>query len=225
MEEVREYSIAGTRLVIADEIGSQAARWVANELALDEYGLSRISFRPGNVIIDVGAHVGLFSLYLALRHPEVTIVAFEPEPHNFRNLAANVARHRALNIFAFNLAVTADGASFSLCRPPANSGGASGYFTETEGYRASVASSVTLDSIFARFVPGRCALLKLDCEGAEHEIVPPCSVLPRVDWFCAEFHMNRLLAAAGHSNQRLADRVWSQIPRERTTIGMIAMGE
>lgn len=52
--------------------------------------------------------------------------------------------------------------------------------------------------MFDRFVPDRCRLLKMDCEGAEHEILPACNSLGRVDWFSAEFHINRRLEEAGH---------------------------
>lgn len=125
--ETRDYEIDGIRLAISDSAGSQATDWIANEMALDEYRLRRIPFGPGDVVIDVGAHVGFFSLYLAVRHPAITTVALEPEPGNFARLAVNIARNWAFNVIAFNLAVTADGAPFPISCPPANSGGAGGY--------------------------------------------------------------------------------------------------
>ena len=223
--ETRDYEIDGIRLAISDSAGSQAARWIAHEMAIDEYRLRRIPFDPGDVVIDVGAHVGLFSLYLAARHPAITIVALEPEPGNFARLAANIARNRAFNVLAFNLAVTADGRPFPISCPPVNTGGAGGYCTETTGYRESVAASVRLDEIFDRFVPDRCKLLKLDCEGAEHEILPACESLGRVDWFSAEFHINRRLEAAGHSSERLLDHVATFIPLERLAVKAITIGQ
>ena len=41
-------------------------------------------------LIDVGAHVGLVSVPVALRHPKVTVHAFEPHPGNFEGLKYNV---------------------------------------------------------------------------------------------------------------------------------------
>lgn len=50
------------------------------------------SLRPGDVVYDIGANIGLISLILALR-PEgraCRFHAFEPEPRNFEQLNANV---------------------------------------------------------------------------------------------------------------------------------------
>lgn len=43
-----------------------------------------------DVFFDVGANVGLFSLYAARRNPRGRICAFEPGAHNFAHLCANV---------------------------------------------------------------------------------------------------------------------------------------
>ncbi len=50
--------------------------------------------RPGDVVADVGANIGLFTIALARRVPPGGVVhAFEPDPENFRRLS----RHCALN--------------------------------------------------------------------------------------------------------------------------------
>jgi hypothetical protein len=41
----------------------------------DIYGLETIGFQPGDIVIDVGAHLGLVSLYLAKRWPFLRIYA------------------------------------------------------------------------------------------------------------------------------------------------------
>ncbi|EHB47695.1 methyltransferase FkbM family [Mycolicibacterium rhodesiae JS60] len=51
-----------------------------------------IDFRPGAVIVDAGANIGLFTLFAALRcRGEAEILAFEPIPATFSVLAANAA--------------------------------------------------------------------------------------------------------------------------------------
>lgn len=47
--------------------------------------------REGEVVVDVGANIGLYSLYCAQRvGPNGTVVAIEPEPANFFNLLENI---------------------------------------------------------------------------------------------------------------------------------------
>src|SRR5436309_2324852 len=48
--------------------------------------------RPGDVVADVGAHVGLYALALGRRvRPGGRVIAFEPDPDNFAALEGHVA--------------------------------------------------------------------------------------------------------------------------------------
>lgn len=49
---------------------------------------------PAGVLFDVGANIGLYSLYAALRHPALTVVAFEPEYANLHLLRDNIVLNR-----------------------------------------------------------------------------------------------------------------------------------
>jgi FkbM family methyltransferase len=55
------------------------------------------SFRSDDTIFDIGANIGLYSLYAALRHPGIRIVAFEPEYSNAHLLRDNVTRNALEN--------------------------------------------------------------------------------------------------------------------------------
>jgi FkbM family methyltransferase len=92
-------------------------------MACDEYRLGRIRFEPGDVIVDVGAHVGMVAIWLALRNPQVTVIAVEPEPFNLSHLRANIAANGVDNIVVVPLALTADRRTLPMARPPSNSGG------------------------------------------------------------------------------------------------------
>jgi FkbM family methyltransferase len=57
------------------------------------YGSHGITLPAGAVVFDVGANIGLFSLFAHLEAPGVRVHAFEPAPPVFRLLEANLARH------------------------------------------------------------------------------------------------------------------------------------
>lgn len=225
MAVLHTYDLAGTPLRILDAEGSDTARIVAMELTNDEYQLRQIPFEAGDVIVDVGAHVGMVAIWLALRHPQITVIAVEPEPLNLSHLRTNIAAHGVNNIVVVPQAVTADRRPLSIARPPSNSGGAGCYYDQIAGYATSQVNSTTLDAIFDEFVPGRCRLLKVDCEGAEHEILPASQALQRIDWFAGEFHINSHLAAKGHSNEALIALIARFIDRDRISVKTINMGE
>ncbi len=52
-----------------------------------------ITIAPGNRVFDVGANIGLFTLFAGREAPGVTVYAFEPIPQVFAALAANAALH------------------------------------------------------------------------------------------------------------------------------------
>lgn len=54
-----------------------------------EYG---VSLPPGAVVFDVGANIGLFTLFVRQECPSARVYAFEPSPHAFRALTANTSR-------------------------------------------------------------------------------------------------------------------------------------
>ena len=219
------FHIAGHDLHLLDAPGSDTVHVVAGEMNGDDYGFSRIAFRPGDVVVDVGAHVGIVSIWLAQRNPQIKVIAIEPEPTNLAYLRANIAANHVDNVIVIPKAVTANGRSVQIARPPINSGGAGLYYDQVEGYATSQVGSETLDAIFAEHVPERCRLLKIDCEGAEHEILPATQVLSRVDWLAGEFHINSRLAAQGHSNDALVGHVAQFVNRDNIAVKCIAMGE
>lgn len=48
------------------------------------------SVLPGDVLFDIGANIGVYTLYAALRHPGVRVIAFEPEYANLHLLRDNI---------------------------------------------------------------------------------------------------------------------------------------
>ena len=56
------------------------------------------SFESGCVFYDVGANVGVYSLYLASRDINASIYAFEPQQSNYKALCENISLNRFQNI-------------------------------------------------------------------------------------------------------------------------------
>jgi amino acid adenylation domain-containing protein/FkbM family methyltransferase len=57
----------------------------------EEYLRHGITLAPGCCVFDVGAHIGMFTLFVGQRHADARIYAFEPIPQNFRALRLNAA--------------------------------------------------------------------------------------------------------------------------------------
>ncbi len=55
---------------------------------------------------DIGANIGIFSLYAAHRHPAATVYGFEPVSSNFTSLIRNVSVNPEIRVFPFHLALS-----------------------------------------------------------------------------------------------------------------------
>ena len=132
--------------------------------------------RPPQVIVDIGANIGIFSLYAATRWPQARIWAYEPAPENFFWLNRNVHQAPAGQIQALPLAVAAERglAPFYLKQ---ESGWHSFYRRQDENAAAIEVETVTLPDVLAQTGAARIGFLKMDCEGAEYQILSD-----RGDW-------------------------------------------
>jgi len=84
---------------------------------LQSYEMQSI-LRPGDVVIDVGANLGSFTIPFAERvGRQGKVLAFEPFRWLFQLLTANVALNGLSNVWTFNLALGENMASFES-RPP-----------------------------------------------------------------------------------------------------------
>jgi hypothetical protein len=82
-----------------------------------------------------------------------------------------------------------------------------------------MAKSVTLASIFVTHDLDRIRMLKMDAEGAEHEILAAANgELSRIDYLTLEAHFSNGLRAKGHTPQTLQQSLAPLIARRAVTV-------
>jgi FkbM family methyltransferase len=88
-------------------LSSQETEWIYAEVFTEKHYLRRgISLKDGDRIIDVGANIGLFAVYLSLNYPHSTIYSFEPMLPTFEVLEFNLDLHQARNVKAFSYGIS-----------------------------------------------------------------------------------------------------------------------
>jgi FkbM family methyltransferase len=125
--------------------------------------------RPGMVVIDVGANLGIYSLLLSrLVGSSGSVIAFEPEPDMFEALACNCKRNGAENIVLVNQALGSMPGTALLSRSLLHGGDnrlAPGHKT---GFRKLVpVQVVTLDEVIGQ---RPVDFIKIDVQGWEGEV-------------------------------------------------------
>jgi FkbM family methyltransferase len=121
-----------------------------------------------HVIVDVGANIGAFSLFAASRWPHARLLAYEPVPENLVWLKQNVRANRCDQIKVFPVALAGAAGEVSLFLRPGSE--AHSLWGEAGETRLSV-QAMTLDDVVHEVAPDAIDLLKMDCEGAEYDIL------------------------------------------------------
>lgn len=139
---------------------------------------------PDSLVVDIGANVGVFSLFAARFARKV--FALEPSSSNYSRLVPNTSRVHS--IVPVNCACAAYDGQGSL--DVSGSPVAFSLLTSSSAATEQNVDVVSLGTLFERYAIDRCDFLKLDCEGAEFEIILQTdpSVLNRVRSIVMEYH-------------------------------------
>lgn len=183
---------------LSDVEGSKSIVDFADELYQDIYELEKMDLQSGDVFIDVGANIGFVSLFVAKKYPNAKVFAFEPAPGTFDAFEKNIILNGIENVIAVNKAVNGDGRDLELLIMPGDSGASNAFgtkevvdrFTKDMGATVVSVSAITIDQAFEKYGISKCKVLKLDCEGAEYEVLRNTNVLEKIDHIVMELHIN-----------------------------------
>lgn len=123
-----------------------------------------------DVVVDVGAHVGFYTLLAARRRPEKRIVAIEADPYNAGALRANVRRARVPNVEIVAKAAS-DRSGVASYQQNLGTVGSSLIIRHGTGPTRTIdVPTTTLDEVLGD-LSGRALLVKIDVEGAERNVL------------------------------------------------------
>jgi FkbM family methyltransferase len=145
----------------------------------------------GDTVVDVGAHAGVFSASAAAKAPRGRVYSLEPFPSNFHLLEENVRLNGLKNVQTLMLGLADSAGIRRLYLDPRNSGGHS-ILPRSDRESVTIATS-TLEGFLMEHGLERVNFMKVDCEGAEYEILTSASrkVLDRIDRIVLEYHGTR----------------------------------
>lgn len=143
------------------------------------------TLKAGATVVDIGASIGLFSLYAAAEHPKNRIFSYEPAPRSFQLLSENIrANNLEKKVKAYNAAITSTKGERPFYVPVYET---LGTLYVKKGVRMNV-KGLTLDDVIAE--AGNIDFLKMDTEGAEYEILlnANCNILRKIKAISLEYH-------------------------------------
>jgi len=174
-------------------VGSSTDLFVLREILAEEAYRDVLPLLPDRPlrVVDIGANLGATTIWLSRKKRLFEVFCFEPEADSFRLLNFNLAANGCNCARPVPKAVGGTTRTARMLLDDKCPGGASIYTAPAAGQTA-IGSSVEVVAFseWLQETPGQFDLLKMDCEGAEWEILraTPASALARFGVVAAEIH-------------------------------------
>lgn len=220
LRDIQLHTILGHPVMVEDLASSDLRRIVVGELNADVYQLR--SLPEPRRVVDIGANIGLFALTAKHLWPKTHLRCFEPHPVNHTSLCANLARN-GVQATIFNQAVTPNGKALEMVIGADNTGGATGWTKQARARKDVIRCQ---GSTLHHALDGRPQdLVKIDIEGAEHELLENFAHWDLIGALVIELHENSTLRAAGYSMDATEDLIRRRLRGCPIVITRCQMGE
>ena len=165
---------------------------VLQNIFVDREYADYFPFYQDAVILDIGAHYGYFSLFAEVNSgANARVFSFEPDPKNFAILNKNVSSQDSKKIKAFPFAIGGKNRKAALhLGHSTNSSLIEDYQLLSKEHSSTSVDVRALDEVLIELNIDKIDFLKIDCEGAEYEIIAQSSdaSLMKASVISMEFH-------------------------------------
>lgn len=153
---------------------------------LREYDRPDFKIHNEDTIIDIGAHIGLFTLFASQFCKKGRIFCFEPVKENYDLLVTNLQINKMTNVKPFNIAVSQKIGEVKIFLNEDESG----HSMFAQGTKSIQIESTSLKDIIDTNSLEKCDFVKMDCEGVEYEIIDslPLDYFDKIKKMCIEYH-------------------------------------
>ena len=140
-------------------------RFMSEKAELRDF-ISEIS--PDDVVYDIGANTGLYTLFAADKHSNGEVIAFEPYPPNINILKQDINRNKLQNIVVIEMALSDSVGTVEFSQPETDDVGYGSSSIEAEKAEGSIeVPTTTGDQLIADGEIPPPNVVKIDVEGAE----------------------------------------------------------
>lgn len=141
---------------------------IINEVFFYQDYLKHFKSTNPQIIFDIGANVGYFTIFAKSHFPSAKVYSFEPFAQSFELLNEQIKLNKLSNVFTFKKAVaqktgTAELSIVGDC-------GENTLVKTTKAREVSKIETISLEDVFNKENIENCDFLKIDCEGSEYEI-------------------------------------------------------
>lgn len=164
--------VNGHQMYLATEGKYPPIRMVLGQYEEETTRVFERSIKEGMSILDIGAHVGYYSLLSAkLSGPTGKVFSFEPDPDNYSLLIRNIKANSYNTITPINKGVASASGKRTLYLSRLDNGRHSVYLQDSLQNGSVSITTTTMDDFFGALNWPTVDFVKIDVEGAELEVL------------------------------------------------------
>src|SRR5690242_1020217 len=133
----------------------------------NEYQHEYFKIQDNDTVLDIGAHIGSFTIWATKKASNVSVIAFEPHTRNFQLLEENISLNNISTIKCFKKAVYGNKSKRILHNPRPEINHTTGFTLIREGKEVEKVDCVTIKEINESNLVN---VIKMDVEGSEFSI-------------------------------------------------------
>lgn len=186
-----ELEVLGHTFNLLDHDGSHTLEVTATEFLNDGImkAMTRVPQDYDGFLVDIGANIGMWSVFWSLHYPKAKIVAVEAMEDNALLCRENLRRNNPNGHWqVIQVAIGPVGVDFvEMTKHPANPGGASA--VHDQGGTPYRVDAWTLKRLFEEAKIDRCGMMKVDIEGMEFTaLLQSTSTCKKIEHLYVELH-------------------------------------
>ncbi len=173
------------RRLAADE------HFVRDVVVNEEYAPEGYEITAQDLVVDIGGNIGSFALYAAAKARAGQVVSVEPIQDNYRLLVQNIKMNGFDNVLAKQAALVPRRKTVRIYLGTLGFGSHSILpVLAQQRQRFEDVEGITLADLFEEYQLPHCDFLKMDCEGAEFEILREMDLdlCRRISKLVVEYH-------------------------------------
>jgi len=163
-------------------------KFIVQEIYTGSYDIALKELPKSPVVIDAGAHIGVFATKVVKDYPLIDLFCVEPITENLKLLRKNLDDNNLSNsVTIINGLLSKEEGIKTIYGRKEHSAGFNLYMPTEVKYKV---RSYTLESLMLEHKITHCDLIKLDIEGGEYEVLnnTPSHVFQRIKSIIMEYH-------------------------------------
>jgi FkbM family methyltransferase len=213
------HRIRGQTILVCNPRTKANLEKVVGRVQRDHFLTQLCIFRDNDIVVDIGADVGVGAIHLAKMFPSLKVYAVEPDGQKFKQMKRNIELNSVDNVHPLNVAVggfngtsrlfSALNGEWSTINPR--------FALRNKSFAVQETEVTTIENLFQELGIRDCRMLKISAWGCVRDIVTSIPSSITIDYLTGDAHRDdcesaTLETASWHRSRQHSWRIWWMTP-------------